>query len=77
MKKYLIILFLFLMMGSCSTTSKNPFYQKKYHTETKKSYKTKRGLMLLENSQLGRNKALYSKQNQKTKRTTYKKYHKK
>lgn len=45
-------------------------------SSSRKSYSELKGLMLLENVQLGRNKAYYSKHNNKTKRVAYKKYKK-
>jgi hypothetical protein len=41
-----------------------------------KAYQEKRSLMLLENTQIGRNKMFYSKQNMKKIKSSYKKYHK-
>ena len=43
---------------------------------SKKNYSELKGLMLLENTQLGRNKAFYSKHNIKTKKEAYKKFRK-
>lgn len=65
MKKILIFIgiFLFILIGSSCSSSK-------------KSYSEKRGLMLLDNTQLDRNKAYYSKHNKKTKNKAYKKYKK-
>ena len=42
----------------------------------KKEYSTKKGLMILEQTQLGRNKALYSHHNRLTKKHAYKKFKK-
>lgn len=43
---------------------------------SKKNYSELKGLMLLENVQLGRNKAFYSKHNVKNKKEAYKRYRK-
>jgi len=43
---------------------------------SKKNYGELRGLMLLDNTKLGRNKAFYSKHNMKTKKEAYKKFRK-
>jgi hypothetical protein len=56
----LIILFLAVAMISCS-------YSRKSKSELK-------GLMLLDNKQLGRNRAYYSKHNVKVRRDAYRKY---
>jgi hypothetical protein len=72
MKKLFIILILLLTVG-CSST-KNDFYKRKYPTETKKSYKEKRGLMILNSTYLGRNKEYNSKHNINKKKQAYKKY---
>jgi hypothetical protein len=58
----LVLLFFTLVMTSCATSRKN-------HAEL-------RGLMLLENLQLGRNKAFYSKHNIKTRNEAYRKFKK-
>jgi len=60
-KIFLIICFC-ILLSSC--------YSNRRHTSSL------RGLMLLENTQLGRNKAFYSKQNKKTKKITYRKFKK-
>jgi len=60
--KYLLILFFVLLLSSC--------YAKR------KTYSSLKGLMLLENTQLGRNKELYSKHNIKTLKSAKKKYRK-
>jgi hypothetical protein len=59
----------------CAPTSKS-FYKKKHPTENRKSYTEKRGLMLLKNSQLGRNKYMQSKNYNKTLKKAHKKYKK-
>jgi hypothetical protein len=61
MKKYIIIIFLFLLIG-CAPT-KTSFWNKKYPHETVKSYHSKRHLMLLPNTYLGRNKYFFSNHN--------------
>lgn len=43
---------------------------------SRKNHEQLKGLMLLENLQLGRNKAYYSKHNLKTKRIAYRKFRK-
>jgi hypothetical protein len=58
----LVLLFFTLVMTSCATSRNN-------HAEL-------RGLMLLENLQLGRNKAFYSKHNIKTRNEAYRKFKK-
>jgi hypothetical protein len=59
----LLVLLLFtLLLTSCATSRKN-------HSEL-------RGLMLLDNLQLGRNKAFYSKHNIKTRNEAYRKFKK-
>lgn len=70
MKKFLlfITILLLILIGNGCSTSKNAFEKKKYHSISKKDYKSKKGLMLLENTQLGRNKYYYSKSNQKRKK---------
>jgi len=61
--KFVLALMVFsLMLSGCSTS--------------KKTYQEMRSLMLLENTQIGRNKVFYSKQNVKRMKTTYRKYHK-
>ena len=67
MKRFLVffVVFLLLLLGDSCSSSKNTFYKKKYQTVKKKDYGEKRGLMLLENTQIGRNKYFYSKSNQK------------
>jgi hypothetical protein len=64
-----------ILLVGCASSSKS-FYKKKHPTETSRSYSEKRGLMLLESTQLGRNKALYSKHNVKTLKKARKKYKK-
>jgi hypothetical protein len=67
MKRFwlLLVVVVFLLVGNGCATSKNPYYKKKHQTVKGRDYREKRGLMLLENTQLGRNKYFYSKQNQK------------
>ena len=62
MKKYILILFMCLFISSCGIS--------------RRSYNESRGLMLLENTQLGRNKAYYSKANKKTRKAAVKKFRK-
>jgi hypothetical protein len=66
MKRIIILLLALLLLTfvliSCAASRKN-------HDEL-------RGLMLLENTQLGRNKAYYSKHNIKTRNEAYKKFKK-
>ena len=57
----IIIIITFILLCSCVA---------------KKEYSTKRGLMILEQTQLGRNKALYSHHNKSTKAKMYRKYKK-
>ncbi len=57
-----VLLLLCPLFTGCATSRKN-------HEQLK-------GLMLLENLQLGRNKAYYSKHNLKTKRIAYRKFRK-
>ena len=68
---------MFLLIGNSCSSSRNAFEKKKYQTVKKKDYGEKRGLMLLENTQLGRNKQFYSKSNQKKINKSHTKYHKK
>jgi len=58
----LILLLVAMALTSCATSRKN-------HSEL-------RGLMLLDNLQLGRNKAFYSKHNIKTRNVAYRRYKK-
>lgn len=61
--KFVLALMVFsCIMAGCSTS--------------KKTYQEMRSLMLLENTQLGRNRVYYSKQNVKKMKTAYRKYHK-
>ena len=60
-------------MTGCASSSKS-FYKKKHPTENTKSYTEKKGLMLLENSQLGRNKYMQSKSYSKMIKKSHKKY---
>jgi len=62
MKKLFIYLCILLLMAGCSP-GKNDFYARKYPTEKGKSYYEKRGLMILNNTYLGKNKEFYSKHN--------------
>jgi Fic family protein len=61
-----------LVFFNCSSTKQNDFYKRKYHSESSKSYKEKKGLMLLNNTQLGRNKYMQSKEYQKKLKKSYK-----
>jgi DMSO reductase anchor subunit len=70
-----IVLIIFLFFISCASPQKQ-FYNRKYPHETRKSYSEKRGLMLLNNSQLGRNKYGASPRYQSKLKKSYKKYHK-
>jgi hypothetical protein len=63
-----LILILLLLMISCAT----PNHPKTHKPLKGKAYKTNRGLMLLENTQLGRNKYYWSNANQRR----IKSYHK-
>jgi len=76
MKKLFIFLFILLLTFGCASRNKNNFYSRKYPSENKKSYNEKRGLMILNNNYLGKNKALYSKHNIQTKNKAYKRYKK-
>jgi hypothetical protein len=71
-KKYILFILLILLVG-CAPSSKS-FYKKKHPTENTKSYSEKRGLMLLENTQMGRNKYMQSKNYNKTLKNSRKKY---
>jgi len=64
-----------ILIAGCSSSSKS-FYKRKHPTENTRSYSEKRGLMILENTQLGRNKTLYSKHNVKAIKRAHKKYKK-
>ena len=68
MKKLLILLCLLLLLGSCVPTRN--FYKRKYPRENARSYREKRGLMILQNIYLGRNREFNSKAN--IKRRTHK-----
>jgi hypothetical protein len=59
--KFVLALMVFSCISGCSAS--------------KKTYQEMRGLMLLENTQIGRNKVYYSKQNIKKMKTAYRKYH--
>jgi predicted type IV restriction endonuclease len=74
-KRILILLFAIFLLVNCSS-SKNTFYDRKYPTESKKSYHEKRGLMILNNTSMKRNNALYSKHNIGTKKKAYNEYRK-
>jgi uncharacterized protein YceK len=61
----ILLIILALILSGCATKKKA------------RDYNEKRGLMLLENTQLGRNKHYNSTKYQKTLRNNYKKFHKK
>jgi hypothetical protein len=63
---------IFLLL-SCSTPEKS-FYKKKHPRETHRGYKEKRGLMLLDNTKLGRNKYINSSRYQSKLKKSYKKH---
>lgn len=67
MKRFWVffVIVIFLLVGNGCASTKNPYYKKKSSTLSKRGYGANRGLMLLENTQLGRNKHFYSKSNQK------------
>ncbi len=67
MKKFwmFFIIVIFLLVGNGCASSKNSYYKKKHQIVKGKDYNSNRGLMLLESTQLGRNKYFYSKSNQK------------
>lgn len=60
------------MVSGCASSTKS-FYKKKHPTETKKSYRAKKGLMILDNTKLERNKYMQSKNYKKTLNNAYKK----
>ena len=68
----LIIIILCLIFFGCVSSKQNDFYKRKYHTEDTKSYNEKKGLMLLDYTQLGRNKYMHSKEYQKKLKRYYK-----
>lgn len=72
MKYFLIILF---FLASCSPSK--DFYKRKYPHDSRKAISEKRGLMILKNTQLGRNKHFSDKAYRNRLKKTYKKYHKK
>lgn len=74
--KRVCIIILLLLTFSCAPIKKTDYYKRKHKTENTNSYTEKRGLMLLENSQLGRNKYMQSKGYQKKLKQSHKKYHK-
>lgn len=63
--KLLSILLIFFMVA-CSPSKE--FWHRKYPHETNSSLREKKGLMLLQNTYLGRNKYFYSAHNQKVRR---------
>lgn len=67
MKRFLWILVVsvILIMGNGCASTKNPYYKKKTQTVRGRDYTENRGLMLLDNKQLGKNKYFYSKNNQR------------
>lgn len=64
-KLFVFLLVLFLFIGNGCASTKDNFHKRKYHSESKRDYTEKRGLMLLDNTHLGINKYFYSKNNQK------------
>ena len=60
-----LVILIFVLIGNGCVSTKNPYYKKKNQTLKGNDYKSNRGLMLLDNKQLGRNKYFYSKKNQK------------
>ena len=76
MKRLIISILLCLVLFSCASSKKNDFYKRKYQSENNKSYTEKRGLMLLNNTQIGRNKYMQSKNYQKTLKQSHKRLHK-
>jgi hypothetical protein len=67
MIKWIVTVLLLLVMASASTGC----------SASKKNYGQLRGLMLLDNTQIGRNKSYYSKHGKKKLNTAHKKYEKK
>lgn len=59
------VIFVLIIIGNGCVSTKNTYYKKKTQTVKGKHYSEMRGLMLLDNKQLGRNKYFYSKNNQK------------
>jgi len=76
MKRVIILILLCFVLSSCASTKKNDFFKRKYQTETKKSYASKKGLMLLKNTQLGRNKYIHSNSYRKKLKQTKKRLRK-
>jgi len=60
MKKFLILFLIILVLSSCASSKKNHFYKHKYATESPRAHKQNQGLMLLKNTELGRNKYIHS-----------------
>ena len=58
-----LLVILLVCLLSCSTT--RTFWHKKYPHETSQSLRAKKGLMLLQNTYIGRNRYFYSKNNTK------------
>lgn len=69
-----IIIILFLLFSSCATQNK---YEKRHKTVHHKEYSSLRGLMLLENTQLGKNKHFNDKKYHNKLKKTHRKLHKK
>ena len=63
-----------LLLIGCVSPSK-AFYKKRHPKENTRSLNEKRGLMLLENSQIGRNKYMVSKSYSKKLKKSHKKLH--
>jgi hypothetical protein len=72
--KYILIVVLTVLI-SCTSVKKD-FYNRKHPKETRNSYSEKKGLMLLNNNQLGRNKYIASQRYQNKLKKVHKKYHK-
>ena len=69
------IFFILFLLTACASPQKS-FYKKHHPHETRKSYNEKRGLMLLDNTMLGRNKHFNDKSYQNRLKKAYRKYHK-
>ncbi|MBG0860856.1 MAG: hypothetical protein IQL11_15260 [Bacteroidales bacterium] len=66
MKKSILTLFILIVLAALTAGC----------ASERKHQSVLRGLMLQENTELGRNRAYYSKFNIKTKKAAYRKYHK-
>ena len=75
MKKLFMILCILLIMVGCAS-SKNDFWSRKYPTENRRSYREKKGLMILNSAYTGRNSEFNSKHNNQVKKKAFRRYEK-